>query len=53
MGQNNMRSNWTFVEVDNRLKQIIQDIFVHSIVAANKAHVNSDHFSVSNIALRI
>ena len=50
MSQNSMRLSWTFEEVDNRLKQIMQDIFAHSVAAADEYHVSGDYLSGANIA---
>lgn len=50
MSQNSMRLSWTFEEVDNRLKQIMQDIFAHSVAAAYEYHVSGDYLSGANIA---
>ncbi|WP_164509362.1 NADP-specific glutamate dehydrogenase [Companilactobacillus jidongensis] len=49
MSQNSMRLSWTFEEVDNRLKQIMKDIFDDSVAAANEYGVSGDYLSGANI----
>ncbi|ETY74857.1 glutamate dehydrogenase [Lactiplantibacillus fabifermentans T30PCM01] len=50
MSQNSMRLSWTFEEVDNRLKAIMQNIFANSVKAANEYGVSGDYLSGANIA---
>ncbi|APX72676.1 NADP-specific glutamate dehydrogenase [Companilactobacillus allii] len=50
MSQNSMRLSWTFEEVDDRLKQIMKDIFTESVDAAKKYNINGDYLSGANIA---
>jgi glutamate dehydrogenase (NADP+) len=50
MSQNSMRLSWTFEEVDDRLKQIMKDIFAHSVAAADAYDVSGDYLSGANIA---
>jgi len=50
MSQNSMRLSWTFEEVDDRLKQIMQQIFAQSVAAADEYGVTGDYLSGANIA---
>lgn len=50
MSQNSMRLSWSFEEVDNRLKQIMKDIFDNSVAAADEYGVSGDYLSGANIA---
>ncbi|MBR6785483.1 MAG: NADP-specific glutamate dehydrogenase, partial [Clostridia bacterium] len=50
MGQNSMRYNWTEVEVDNKLKQIMKDIHDHSANAAESYGLGYDLVAGANIA---
>ncbi|WP_211331252.1 NADP-specific glutamate dehydrogenase [Companilactobacillus insicii] len=50
MSQNSMRLNWTFEEVNDRLKQIMKDIFDNSVAAADEYDVSGDYLSGANIA---
>lgn len=50
MSQNSMRLSWTFEEVDDRLKQIMKDIFANSVAAADEYGVSGDYLSGANIA---
>ncbi len=50
MSQNSMRYNWTAEEVDNKLKDIMKNIFKSSIEAANKYGKGDDLIAGANIA---
>ncbi|MFC6164544.1 NADP-specific glutamate dehydrogenase [Lactiplantibacillus dongliensis] len=50
MSQNSMRLSWSFEEVDNRLKTIMQTIFAQSVAAADEYQVSGDYLSGANIA---
>ena len=50
MCQNSARLSWTFEEVDQKLKQIMYDIFEHSAVAAEEYGVPKNYVAGSNIA---
>ena len=50
MSQNSMRLSWSFEEVDNRLKTIMQTIFAQSVAAADEYRVSGDYLSGANIA---
>lgn len=50
MSQNSMRLSWSFEEVDDRLKQIMKDIFNNSVAAADEYGVSGDYLSGANIA---
>ncbi len=50
MSQNSMRYSWTAEEVDEKLKQIMKDIFKNSADAAKKYGVEGDLVAGANIA---
>jgi len=50
MMQNNMRSSWSFEEIDCRLRMIMQDIFIKSSEAAEQYGKKGDLVTGSNIA---
>ena len=50
MSQNSMRYNWTAEEVDNKLKDIMKNIFKSSVEAANKYGKGDDLIAGANIA---
>jgi glutamate dehydrogenase (NADP+) len=50
MSQNDERLSWTFDEVDNRLKVIMQNIFDESAAAAKEYGLGDDYLAGSNIA---
>ncbi|MFB9769781.1 NADP-specific glutamate dehydrogenase [Lactiplantibacillus modestisalitolerans] len=50
MSQNSMRLSWTFDQVDDRLKKIMQAIFANSVSAADEYGVSGDYLSGANIA---
>ncbi|WP_125761271.1 NADP-specific glutamate dehydrogenase [Companilactobacillus hulinensis] len=50
MSQNSMRLSWSFEEVDDRLKDIMKDIFAQSVKAADEYGVSGDYLSGANIA---
>ena len=50
MMQNNMRTSWSFEEIDCRLRTIMQDIFIKSSEAAEKYGKKGDLVTGSNIA---
>ncbi len=50
MSQNSERLSWTFEEVDNRLKDIMKNIFEESAAAAEEYGLGADYLAGSNIA---
>ncbi|KRK32555.1 NADP-specific glutamate dehydrogenase [Loigolactobacillus bifermentans] len=50
MSQNSERLGWTFEEVDNRLKKIMQNIFAESKAAADEYDLGKDYLAGANIA---
>lgn len=50
MSQNSERLSWTFEEVDNRLKDIMKNIFEESAAAAEEYGLGTDYLAGSNIA---
>lgn len=50
MSQNSMRLNWTFDEVDRRLKRIMSDIFHNTDATAKKYGHDGDYVMGANIA---
>ena len=50
MSQNSMRYNWTAEEVDQKLKQIMTDIYKNSYAAAKKYGMEGDLVAGANIA---
>ena len=50
MCQNSMRLNWTFEEVDNRLKMIMDAVYDQSVAAAETYGKKSDLVAGANIA---
>ena len=50
MSQNSERLSWTFEEVDQKLKQIMTDIFAKAAEAADRYDVPGDYVAGANIA---
>lgn len=50
MSQNDERLSWTFAEVDQRLKLIMQNIFAESAAAATEYGLGKDYLAGANIA---
>lgn len=50
MSQNSERLSWTFEEVDNRLKDIMQNIFDESQAAIDEYDLGNDYLAGANIA---
>ena len=50
MSQNSMRYNWTAEEVDEKLHQIMKNIFANSIAAAKEYGMENDLVAGANIA---
>lgn len=50
MSQNSERLAWTFEEVDNRLKDIMANIFAESAAAAEEYNLGTDYLAAANIA---
>lgn len=50
MSQNSERLSWTFEEVDNRLKDIMENIFAESQAAAEEYGLGKDYLAGANIA---
>ncbi|WP_203650932.1 NADP-specific glutamate dehydrogenase [Secundilactobacillus yichangensis] len=50
MSQNSERLAWTFEEVDNRLKDIMENIFAESAAAAEEYDLGTDYLAAANIA---
>lgn len=50
MSQNSERLSWTFKEVDDRLKDIMQNIFDESQAAAEEYGLDNDYLAGANIA---
>ncbi|MBQ9941203.1 MAG: NADP-specific glutamate dehydrogenase [Clostridia bacterium] len=50
MSQNSMRYNWTAEEVDQKLHQIMKNIFANSIAAAKEYGMENDLIAGANIA---
>ncbi|WP_137596720.1 NADP-specific glutamate dehydrogenase [Paucilactobacillus kaifaensis] len=50
MSQNDERLSWTFEEVDQRLKTIMQNIFTESATAAAEYGLGKDYLAGANIA---
>ena len=50
MSQNSARLSWTFEEVDQKLKQIMTDIFAKAAEAADRYDVPGDYVAGANIA---
>lgn len=50
MSQNSERLSWTFEEVDDRLKTIMENIFEASAVAAKKYGMEGNFVAGANIA---
>jgi glutamate dehydrogenase (NADP+) len=50
MSQNSMRMNWTFDEVDARLKEIMHKIYVATREAAEKYSEPENYMAGANIA---
>ena len=50
MSQNSMRYSWTAEEVDEKLHQIMKNIFKASVDAANKYGLGDDLVAGANIA---
>lgn len=49
MSQNSLRLNWTFEEVDNRLKEIMQNIFKNILETCKKYNLGNDYVAAANI----
>ncbi len=50
MSQNSERLAWSFETVDNRLQDIMEDIFAKSEAADKKYHLDKDYQAGANIA---
>ena len=50
MSQNSIRYSWTFEEVDEKLKNIMKDIFANSYAAAEKYGLKGNLVAGANIA---
>ncbi|MTV81560.1 NADP-specific glutamate dehydrogenase [Secundilactobacillus folii] len=50
MSQNSERLSWTFEEVDDRLKDIMKNIFDESAAAAKEYDLGTDYLAAANIA---
>lgn len=50
MSQNSLRLSWTAEEVDNRLKNIMADIFATAQATAEKYNLGKDYLAGANIA---
>ena len=49
MSQNSLRLNWTFEEVDNRLKEIMQNIFKNILETCKKYNLGNNYVAGANI----
>lgn len=49
MSQNSLRLNWTFEEVDNRLKEIMQNIFKNILETCKKYNLCNNYVAGANI----